>query len=64
MTDYESDLRKFRGGNWDLRKLDRRKEQMTIEFPDRRKQDRRNAGQEEDFSGAGLQWVDPSSLDE
>lgn len=63
MMNKQSDLRSFRGGAWDLRKVDRRKEQLTIEFPDRRKNDRRNVDQAEDFTAAGmLQWVEPSDL--
>ena len=65
MTNPPSDIRNFRGGSWDLRKLDRRKHQLALEFPDRRKHDRRLADQGEDFSGDGqLQWVDPSDRDE
>lgn len=60
MMNQQSDTRKFRGGAWDLRRLDRRKEQLTIEFPERRKNDRRMAGQSEVGSGGDtLEWVDP-----
>ena len=66
MMNNHSDLRTFRRGAWDLRRIERRKEQMTIEFPDRRKDDRRTADKEEEsFSPAGmLMWVDQSELDE
>lgn len=66
MMNKQTDLRTFRRGAWDLRRLERRKEQMTIEFPDRRKNDRRTADKEEDeYSAAGmLMWVDNSELDE
>lgn len=33
--------RRFSGGSWDLRKDERRKNQVTIPFADRRKGDRR-----------------------
>lgn len=65
MMNQQTDNRSFRGGSWDLRKLDRRKDQLTIEFPDRRKNDRRLADQAEEFSGDGLlQWVDPTGRNE
>jgi hypothetical protein len=64
MTDNHPDLRDFRGGNWDLRKTDRRKEQLTIEFPDRRKLDRRLADQDAGPADDGLLWVDASGLDD
>jgi hypothetical protein len=65
MLNQSTDARKFRGGAWDLRRIDRRRDQVTIAFPDRRKHDRRMADQGEDFSGDGmLQWVDPSDRDE
>jgi len=60
MMNQKTDSRTFRGGSWDLRRIDRRKEQLTIEFPDRRKNDRRMADKPEDFSVGGLlEWVDP-----
>lgn len=65
MMNKHSDLRSFRRGAWDLRRIERRKEQVTIEFPDRRKDDRRTSDKEEDYSAAGmLMWVDNSELDE
>ena len=65
MTNQPSDIRKFRGGSWDLRKIERRRNQVAYEFPDRRKNDRRLADQGDDFSAEGmLQWVDPSDRDE
>lgn len=65
MMNRQTDLRSFRGGAWDLRRIERRKEQQTIEFPDRRKNDRRLSDKEQDFAAAGkLLWVDPSDLDE
>ena len=33
--------REFKRGSWDLRKEDRRKVQVNIDFPDRRKESRR-----------------------
>jgi hypothetical protein len=62
----QSSLRNFKGGSWDLRKDDRRKAQSTIQFPDRRANDRRLNGQADDaFPGVdSLQWVIKSALDE
>ena len=60
MMNQQTDTRSFRGGAWDLRKLERRKEQLTIEFPERRKNDRRMVGSAEHGSVGGiLEWVDP-----
>lgn len=64
MTNHHPDLRSFRGGNWDLRKVERRKEQLTIEFPDRRKLDRRHADQGSASADDSLLWVDSSGLDD
>jgi hypothetical protein len=65
MMNQQTDSRIFRGGAWDLRRIDRRKEQVAIAFPDRRKTDRRMADKPEDFSAGGmLKWVDPSEMDE
>lgn len=36
--------RQFSGGSWDLRKEERRKSQASIDFPDRRKGERRAFG--------------------
>ncbi len=36
--------RQFSGGSWDLRKDERRKSQASIDFPDRRKGERRTFG--------------------
>jgi hypothetical protein len=65
MMNNHTDLRRFRGGAWDLRKVERRKEQAPLAFPDRRNNDRRNTGKAEDLASVGgLLWVDPSQLDE
>lgn len=65
MMNQPPDNRNFRGGAWDLRKIDRRRNQLAYAFPDRRKKDRRMTDQAEDFSVDGmLQWVDPSDRDE
>lgn len=65
MNKNHSDLRNFRSGAWDLRRIERRKDQMTIEFPDRRRNDRRNTGGDHEFSPAGnLLWVDQNDRDE
>ncbi|GEM_PF-3498205 len=62
----QSSSRNFKGGSWDLRKIDRRKLQATIEFPDRRANDRRAGSQGDDqaLGMDGLQWVTKSALDE
>ncbi len=36
-----STARRFNGGGWDLRKDERRKNQVDINFPERRKEERR-----------------------
>lgn len=64
MMDNHPDLRNFRAGNWDLRRTDRRKEQLTIEFQDRRKLDRRLADQDSVSADGDLLWVDSSEWDD
>ena len=65
MLRNQMSLRNFKGGSWDLRKDDRRKESHRIGFPDRRANDRRNATEAEDTAGVDmLQWVTKSVLDE
>lgn len=65
MMDRNTELRKFRGGSWDLRRIERRREQLIIGFPDRRKNERRLADQGDDLTSAGmLLWIDPSKVDE
>jgi hypothetical protein len=66
MNRFADDIRSFRGGAWDLRKVERRQEQVTISFPDRRKADRRAASQgEPDFTaGDSVLWIEPADRDE
>ncbi|MDB5050244.1 MAG: hypothetical protein JWO30_3315 [Fibrobacteres bacterium] len=65
MLREQMSLRSFKGGSWDLRKDDRRKQEQTIGFPDRRANDRRNITQADDTASVDmLQWVNKSSLDE
>jgi hypothetical protein len=64
MFEEQMSLRNFKGGSWDLRKTDRRKQSMAIAFPERRTTDRRNASAAEDAPQDILQWVSKSSLDE
>lgn len=64
---HESSLaRNFKGGSWDLRKIERRCEQRSIEFPDRRVRSRRMMDKvtEGAFTTEKLQWVTKSDLDE
>jgi hypothetical protein len=66
MNRFTNDLRSFRGGAWDLRKVERRQEQMTITFPDRRKAERRAVTPDApDFTAAeSVLWVEPADRDE
>ncbi|MDQ3000476.1 MAG: hypothetical protein M3Y08_04350 [Fibrobacterota bacterium] len=65
MLKKQSSLRNFKGGSWDLRKLDRRKELHEIGFPDRRANQRRFYEKADHrFSMESLQWVNKSALDE
>ncbi|MDB5105793.1 MAG: hypothetical protein JWP91_3482 [Fibrobacteres bacterium] len=66
MLREQMSLRNFKGGSWDLRKVDRRKEQAAIGFPDRRANDRRaNSLADDQATGAEmLHWVTKSALDE
>ncbi|HKP97732.1 MAG TPA: hypothetical protein VJ385_18475 [Fibrobacteria bacterium] len=66
MMEEHMSLRNFKGGSWDLRKDERRKQAQNIGFPDRRRAiDRRKTAQAEDrAAGDILQWVTKSSLDE
>ena len=58
-------IRNFKGGSWDLRKDERRKESQTIGFPERRAIERRGATRADDSAGIDmLQWVTKSALDE
>jgi hypothetical protein len=54
-------LRTFKAGSWDLRKRDRRQSQIVIEFPDRRRDERRQADRDSDRE---LTWVNRPGLDE
>lgn len=61
----QSSLRNFKGGSWDLRKNDRRKDLCEIGFPDRRANDRRdNAKPDDILTMESLQWMTKSDLDE
>ncbi len=65
MLREQSSLRNFKGGSWDLRKDDRRKELLEIEFPDRRANSRRaNEKTANVFTVDALHWVTKSDLDE
>jgi hypothetical protein len=65
MLREQSSLRNFKGGSWDLRKDDRRKELREIGFPDRRANPRRaNEKADDVFTVESLQWVTKSDLDE
>jgi hypothetical protein len=52
--------RQFSGGSWDLRKTERRKSQASIDFPDRRKGERRTFGFTEPETTL---YAQPSSFD-
>jgi hypothetical protein len=66
MTKDILNTRSFKGGAWDLRKDDRRKEQATIAFPERRKNSRRSSLEEVgSTSSIGLlNWVSRLDVDE
>jgi hypothetical protein len=66
MMNESWNIRSFKGGSWDLRKDERRKEEKSIAFPDRRKESRRTTLQEIDRSASVglLNWVDRIDLDE
>ncbi|HLP42795.1 MAG TPA: hypothetical protein VK465_14895 [Fibrobacteria bacterium] len=59
-------LRSFKGGAWDLRKVDRRKEQLYVRFPDRRVENRRLVGAQdtERATSSNLVWLSLSGRDE
>jgi hypothetical protein len=59
-------VRNFKGGSWDLRKNERRTEQHSIGFPDRRVRGRRmvDKATEGSFASDKLLWVTKSELDE
>lgn len=59
-------LRSFKGGAWDLRKVDRRKEQVAVRFPDRRVENRRLVGDQdtEHATPSNLVWLSLSGRDE
>jgi hypothetical protein len=61
MRDFS--LRSFKGGSWDLRKEDRRRMQLDISFPDRRRSDRRSGSPAPVQEDGELTWVSPSALD-
>jgi hypothetical protein len=66
MLKNQSDLRNFKGGAWDLRKDDRRKEQRPLSFPDRRQTPRRITelvSSQSDLIGL-VSWVDKSGFNE
>lgn len=56
-------LRNFKGGSWDLRKEDRRRMQLEISFPDRRRSNRRSTSPGPVSEDGELTWVRPSALD-
>jgi hypothetical protein len=56
-------LRNFKGGSWDLRKEDRRRIQLEISFPDRRRNDRRSNAPAPASEDGDLTWVSASLLD-
>ena len=65
MLREQMSLRNFKGGSWDLRKDERRKESQVIGFPERRATDRRGNARADDAAGTDmLQWVSKSALDE
>lgn len=64
MQNEQIALRNFKGGSWDLRKNDRRKESQSIGFPERRSTERRNLRRMASTGGETLQWLTKSGLDE
>lgn len=68
MFEKESLGRSFKGGDWDLRKDERRQVQQVISFPDRRKDERRLTKMHDHYATRlgidSLSWVDPIGLDE
>jgi hypothetical protein len=67
MTSSTWNTRSFKAGAWDLRKDERRKEEVEIAFPERRKSKRRNAPQENPHSTSSvglLNWVNRFDVDE
>lgn len=54
-------FRIFAAGSWDLRKRDRRQRQVVIEFPDRRRTERRGVQTD---SEPELTWESKPWLDE
>ena len=60
----DQSMRSFKGGSWDLRKDDRRRDQQTIGFPDRRQNNRRATSEEEALEAGGdLTWVSKTTRD-
>jgi hypothetical protein len=51
----QDDLRTFKGGSWDLRKNERRQNQIAIAFPDRRRAERREERGMD--TGSELTWA-------
>jgi len=61
----ETSSRSFQGGSWDLRKQERRQIQALIPFPDRRRNERREAkALAEEDSHPDLMWMSKPGLDE
>lgn len=61
----DQSMRSFKGGSWDLRKDDRRRDQQTIGFPDRRQNNRRATSEEEALEAGGdLTWVSNTTRDD
>jgi hypothetical protein len=56
-----TNARRFSGGSWDLRKDERRKNQETIPFPDRRSGDRRSFGFPDFEMGGSIQFSNSNS---
>ncbi len=68
MFGKESVERSFKGGDWDLRKDERRQVQKVISFPDRRKDERRLTKMHDHYATRlgidSLNWVGKTGLDE
>ena len=61
----ETSSRSFQGGSWDLRKQERRQAQVLIQFPDRRRNERREAkALAEEDSHPDLTWMSKPGLDD
>ena len=68
MNHKTSSGRKYKGGDWDLRKLERRKDHDIIPFPERRKDERRLTKMHDHyaprFENESLNWISSPPLDE